>query len=69
MREKERAIQLLNCIPDYKMSYVLGFLEGVAIPEEIPNAETLEAFTEVKEGGGSIFSGSTKDLFSKLMED
>lgn len=69
MSEKERAIQLLNCIPDYKMSYVLGFLEGIAIPDEIPNTETMEAFTEIEEGGGSIFSGSTKDLFSKLMED
>ena len=69
MSEKERAIQLLDHIPDWKMSYVLGFLEGVAIPDEIPNAETLQAFDELKNGNGIHFTGSTDDLFKELAED
>ena len=67
MSEKERAIQLLDHIPDWKMSYVLGFLEGVAIPDEIPNDETLRAFDEIK--NGIHFTGSTDDLFKELAED
>ena len=35
MSERERAIQLLNNIPDSKLVYVIGFLEGASIPEEI----------------------------------
>ena len=66
MSEKERAIQLLDHIPDWKMSYVLGFLEGVAIPDEIPN---LQAFDELKNGNGIHFTGSTDDLFKELTED
>ena len=69
MSEKERAIQLLDHIPDWKMSYVLGFLEGVAIPDEIPNAETLQAFNDIKNGNGIHFTGSTDDLFKELAED
>ena len=65
MSEKERAIQLLDHIPDWKMSYVLGFLEGVAIPDEIPNDETLRAFDEIKNGNGIHFTGSTDERRTK----
>ena len=68
MSEKERAIQLLDHIPDWKMSYVLGFLEGVAIPDEIPNAETVESFSEIGTGNGTHFKGNTKNLFQNLQE-
>lgn len=44
MSNKERAIQLLDQVPESKMYYVIGFLEGVAVPDEMPNSETLEAF-------------------------
>ncbi len=69
MSDKERAIQLLDHIPEWKMNYVLGFLEGVAIPEGIPNTETLEAFDEINRGDGISFSGSTTDLFKNLAEE
>lgn len=49
MSNKERAIQLIEHIPESKMYYVLGFLEGVAVPDETPNDETLAAFAEVDE--------------------
>ena len=49
MSSKERAIQLLEHIPESKMYYVLSFLEGVAVPDETPNDETLAAFAEVDE--------------------
>ena len=49
MTYKERAVQLLDQIPESKMFYIIGILEGAAIPEDIPNEETLAAFAEVDE--------------------
>ena len=33
MSNKERAIELLDKIPESKMYYILGILEGASIPE------------------------------------
>lgn len=55
MSNKERAIQLLDQIPEAKMFYVLAFLEGVSIPDETPNAETIAAMQELENGGGECF--------------
>lgn len=70
MSEREQAIQLLNTIPDYKMGYVIAYLQGAAIGEdETPNAETIAAMQELENGGGEVFSGSTDDFFKMLLED
>lgn len=70
MSNKERAIQLLDQIPESKMIYIISYLEGAVIPDEEPNAETLEAFAEVDEmkrtGSGEHFEGSTEDLFTSI---
>lgn len=50
MSNKERAIQLLDQIPESKMYYILGILEGAAIPDETPNAETIAAIDDVNHG-------------------
>lgn len=34
MSNKERAIELLNMVPDYKMGYVLAYLQGLTADEE-----------------------------------
>lgn len=69
MSNKELAIQLLDRIPETKMYYILGVLEGAAIPEEIPNEETLAAFAEVdemkKNGSGQKFN-NLDDLWASL---
>lgn len=69
MSNKERAIQLLDQIPESKMHYVIGFLEGAAVPDEIPNDETIEAFAEVddmkKTGAGQRFN-NLDDLWASL---
>lgn len=44
MSNKELAIQLLDRIPEYKMYYIIGILEGAAIPEE--NAMTNSLLSE-----------------------
>lgn len=73
MSDRERAIQLLDAVPDYKIQYVIAYLQGVIVGEKIPNEETLEAFDEIdemkKDGKGQHYNGSTKEFLNKLLED
>lgn len=69
MSYKEMAKQLIDQIPESKMFYIVAYLQGAAVPEEMPNAETIEGINELENGGGTLFSGSTKDLFAELMEE
>lgn len=69
MSYKELAKSLIDQIPDSKMYYIVSYLQGAAIPEETPNAETIDSITELENGGGTLFSGSTEELFVELMED
>lgn len=50
LSDKERAIRLLDQIPESKMYYIIGVLEGAAIPNEEPNTETIEAIQELENG-------------------
>lgn len=34
MSNKERAIELLNQVPDYKIGYVLAYIQGITADEE-----------------------------------
>lgn len=73
MSEREQAIQILNDIPDYKIGYIVsylqGYLHGITDGEEIPNKETLDAF---KEGDKMLADGTGKrynnadDLFADM---
>ena len=69
MSYNELAKNLIDQIPDSKMYYVVAYLEGVAVPEEIPNAETIASIEELENGGGTVFTGSTEALFDELMEE
>ncbi len=69
MSEREQAIQLLNAVPDYKMGYVIAYLQGAVIGEDEPNVETMAAMQELKSGGGEVFNGSTEEFFNMLLED
>lgn len=67
MGEREKAIQLLNVVPDYKMGYAVAYLHGMTDGEEVLNAETLEAFAEIENGGGEVFN--TPDELWKSLEE
>lgn len=69
MSYKELAKNLIDQIPDSKMFYVISYLQGAAVPEEIPNAETIASMEELDNGGGIVFTDSTDALFAKLMEE
>ena len=68
MSSKELAKNLIDQIPESKMYYIIAYLQGAAIPEETPNAETVESIHELESGGGTVFTGSTEELFAELME-
>lgn len=68
MSEREFAKSLIDRIPDSRLFYVISYLQGAAVPDETPNAETLEAFNELDNGAGHRFTGPTNALFADLME-
>ena len=67
MSNRELAKSLIDKIPESRLFYVISYLQGAAVPDEIPNADTLEAFAELRNGGGHTFKGSTEQLFAELM--
>ena len=69
MSNKELAKQIIDQIPESKMLYVIAYLQGAAVPDDMPNSDTIEAFQEIDSGGGHTFKGSTKSLINELMED
>lgn len=68
MSYKELAKKLIDQIPESKMYYIVAYLQGAAVPEETPNTETIASIEELESGGGTLFSGSTEELFAELME-
>ena len=69
MSNREFAKSLIDQIPESKLFYVISYLQGAAIPEEVPNIETLESMAELESGGGIRFTGSTEDLFAELARE
>lgn len=71
MSTRELARTLLDQVPESKLLYVIAYLQGVTTPKngEVPNADTLEAFEELDNGGGHTYSGPVEDLISSLLED
>lgn len=60
MSERERMYQLLDTVPDNKIAYVIGYIQGLTTEEQnIPNEETFAAFAEVDR------TGTHSDLFRK----
>ncbi|MBD5549782.1 MAG: hypothetical protein HDQ96_01200 [Lachnospiraceae bacterium] len=68
MSNRELAKNLIDQIPESRMYYVISYLQGAAVPDETPNAETIASIEELENGGGTLFTGSTEDLFAELME-
>lgn len=65
MSNRELAKSLIDQIPESKMYYIISFLQGAAVPDEIPNAETIASIEELENGGGILFTGNTEDLFAQ----
>lgn len=42
MSDRDRIIELLDCIPDYKIDYVLAYVQGVAAEPECMNENEMK---------------------------
>lgn len=69
MSTRELAKSLIDQIPESRMYYVISYLQGAAVPDEVPNTETIASIEELENGGGTLFTGSTEALFAELMEE
>ena len=70
MSTRELAKSLIDQVPENKLPYIIAYLQGAAIPDEseTPNADTLEAFEEL-DNGGHTYNGPVENLISSLLED
>jgi hypothetical protein len=72
MSNRQLAHDLIDQIPESKLFYVVSYLQGAALSEEVPNEETLEAMAEVQQmidsGTGEHFTGSTADYLASLLK-
>lgn len=66
MSNRELAKNLIDQVPESKLFYVVSYLQGVVVPDETPNTATIAAMQELENGGGELWTGSTKDLFAAL---
>lgn len=64
MSNKEFAKSLIDQIPESRQFYVISYLQGAAVPDETPNADTLAAFQELAEGGCHMTTPYTKRIYS-----
>ena len=69
MSERQIATELLDRVPDYKIAFVIAYLQGLTAGEDIPNDETLTAMKELDEGRGDVFSGSTANMIAAILEE
>ena len=69
MSERQIASALLDRVPDYKIAFVIAYLQGLTAGEDIPNDETMAAMKELDEGRGQVFTGSTADMFAAILAE
>ena len=66
MSNREFAKKLIDYVPENKLLYVVGYLQGRVVPDETPNTATIAAIQELESGGGELWTGSTEDFFAML---
>ena len=70
MSNRERVIEIVNSMPEYRIVGLLAFLRSY---EDIPNEETVAAMREADEmirtGSGQHFNGSAAEFFALLDAD
>lgn len=66
MSDREQVYQLLDTVPDNKISYIIGYIQGLTVEgNKKPNAETIAAFEELENGGGEFFD-TLDELWASL---
>ena len=66
MSTRELARTLLDEMPDNDLIYLVAYMQSLKAlkNEEVPNADTLEAFEELDNGGGHTYNGPVENLIS-----
>ena len=67
MSTRERALCILDGLTDEQIEAFVTLFGGYQSEE--PNEKTQAAIEEIENGGGTLFTGSTDDLFKSLAED
>ncbi len=73
MSEREKLFQLVDAIPDYKLTYAITYLQGLTDGGRAElNKETLEAFEEAerisKDPNVKSYT-DVKEMFREILED
>ncbi len=73
MSDREKVYQLVDAIPDYKLSYAITYLQGLTDGGRAElNKETLEAFEEAdrisKDPDAKSYT-NIKEMFREILED
>ena len=69
MSTRELAYNIIDQMSDEQIEGLVMLLKGYFPQKNIPNNETLEAFDELDNNGGFVFSGTTEQLFNELAEE
>lgn len=64
MSTREMAIDILNGLTEEELAAFVTLFGS-----KRPNAQTIEAMNEIESGGGTLFVGTTEELFSELARD
>ena len=68
MSNKDKIVQLLDSVPDYKMGYILAYVQGITADEEIEEKCDIiladEAYAEYENSGKK--SRSISELWKEL---
>lgn len=68
MSEREKALQLFDTIPEYKLRFLIAYMQGLTADEFLePNEETVCAMRELEDGKGTSFD-NVDDLWRDLEE-
>ena len=65
LAERDELEQAIRSLPDQQVRVVLEFVRDLEEEEHVPNAETLEAIREIREGRGQRFS-SVEEMFTDM---
>ena len=73
MSDREKLFQLIDAIPDYKLSYAITYLQGLTDGGRVElNKETLEALEEAekisKDPNVKSYT-NVKEMFREILED
>ena len=74
MSDRDRAIDIIERLPENKMIFVLTYLQGLEDGiQEVPNEETIKSFAEtdnaILSGKVKPFTGNTEDFLNDILTE